>query len=243
LTPRTSGVPGHRVKPASGSEEWDFQFPTNPAMLVGWDTDGDGAYPPFDPDDTAVMHGDPDEVLNNNGTTRAFRMNDSFDNDYFEMAHFTVKDYGRDDTSPNDAGFMKLNTARSVSHLYLHDLRLLNINRDQQPASARSTFNWFAISDYQYLASPSPTTSTWRSSTSRRSTTAATSTAALAPTTAPRRRARFASRTSPTPVTRATSTTARATSVRTPIKPSSASPRSGAGSRTSSGSTATGTPT
>jgi hypothetical protein len=152
LTPATSGVPGHRVKPASGSEEWDFQFPTNPAMLVGWDTDGDGSYPPFDPDDTAVMHGDPDEIDNDNGVTRAFRLNDGIDNSYFEMAHFTVKDYGRDDTDPHDAGFMKLNTGRSSSHLYLHDLRLLNINRDQQPASARSTFNWFAISDYQYLA-------------------------------------------------------------------------------------------
>ena len=52
-----SGVAGFKGRTRSGSEARDFQYPNNPAMLIGWDKDNDGSYPPHDPDDTSVLFG------------------------------------------------------------------------------------------------------------------------------------------------------------------------------------------
>jgi hypothetical protein len=145
LTPRSGGVPGAHIRPVSGgSEHRGFEFPSNPAMLSGWDSDADGAYPPFDADDTAVL-----EAVD---ASRAFDLNaNGADNSYFEMAHFTARDYGRRDHG-KDGGFMRINHGSPRSHLYLHDLSLQNINMDRQADNGRSTFNWFAIRDYSHLA-------------------------------------------------------------------------------------------
>ena len=49
-----SGLSTHYTRAASGNEVRDFEYPRNPMMIVGWDTDNDGKYPPFDSDDTSV---------------------------------------------------------------------------------------------------------------------------------------------------------------------------------------------
>ena len=51
LTMHHGGAAGHYVRDG-------FQFPKNPTMIVGWDKDGDGHYPPYDKDDTAVLDGE-----------------------------------------------------------------------------------------------------------------------------------------------------------------------------------------
>lgn len=151
IIPGTSGVPGVRLKPRSGSEARDWEFPANPTMLVGWDSDDDGEYPPVDSDDVAVLDGGGNHV--DTGLSRAFRL--GAENSYLEIAHFAARDYGRyypDEVDANGnpldaapAGFVKFTTGTSGigGHMYLHDLWLENINRDIVGGSHRITFDFF----------------------------------------------------------------------------------------------------
>ena len=136
------GVPGHRVAPATGSESRAFQYPTNPAMLVGWDSDGDGQYPPFDTDDVAELDG--------TGLVRAFRMNNFKVNSHFELAHFSARNYNAN--SQGNGGFMKVNQGKTSSHLYVHDLELANINRNGNAVSGQSVFDLFSSRGLTYFA-------------------------------------------------------------------------------------------
>lgn len=142
VRPRVSGVAGVRTKPASGSEGRDWEYPANPTMLVGWDSDGDGAYPPFDTDDVAVLDGGP------GGLTRAFELNPQGQppTEHLEIAHLTVRDYGHTfvDDDSTGIGFVRLGSVSGTSsHLYLHDLELENINKDKPKRSSAVTFNCF----------------------------------------------------------------------------------------------------
>ncbi len=151
IVPGTSGVPGVRTKTASGNEARDWEFPANPTMLVGWDSDNDGEYPPVDTDDVAVLDGAGNHV--DTGLIRALRI--GAENSYLEVAHFTARDYGRYvpvQTDENghivdalDAGFVKFTTGRAGigSHIYLHDLSIENINMDTVGGSHRITFDFF----------------------------------------------------------------------------------------------------
>lgn len=145
LTPGTRGVPGDKERAPKGNETRAFRYPKNPAMLVGWDSDGDGSYPPADKDDVAVLDGA------RGARARAFVLNDGVDNSYFEMAHFTARDYNR--YSPDPAGgFLKPNRGRDTSHLYVHDLELLNISQDQEGVSGNITFELFGSQGLRYFA-------------------------------------------------------------------------------------------
>ncbi|MEM1206503.1 MAG: hypothetical protein AAGN66_24935 [Acidobacteriota bacterium] len=128
------GVPGIYRVPASGSQVRDWEYPSDPTMLVGWDSDRDGAYPPVDTDDVAVVDG-------RNGLERAFKFDHP--SDYLEMAHFTVQDYGRF-TTAGDTGFIGFGTHGGIlSHLFIHDLDLLRINMDRATTSSTSAINIF----------------------------------------------------------------------------------------------------
>ncbi len=145
LQPSVRGLATVRTAPPFGSAESSFQYPTNPAMLVGWDFDQDGAYPPVDPDDRAVLDG-------SSGLRSAIHTNDSFDNSFFEIAHLTARNYNRF-TSPGDGSFIKVASGRpSSSHLYLHDLALEGINQGQPSVSGTLTFDLFASQGFEYLA-------------------------------------------------------------------------------------------
>ena len=146
LTPGVRGVAGHRVEAASGSQAREWQYPTDPAMIVGWDSDQDGAYPPFDSDDLALLDGGPGNL------SRAFRFNRvGSDNSYFELAHFTARDYNRA-PGVKAGGFLKVNDGQSRSHLYIHDLSLIGINQDQGHQSGQIVFDLFASTGLQHLA-------------------------------------------------------------------------------------------
>ena len=143
FSPSVAGVPGARVKPPSGSEQWAFEFPTNPAMLIGWDFDNDGQYPPFDTDDIAVLDG--------NGASRAFLFNNPDDNSYYELAHFRAESYGSPDG--RSGGFLKPSAFPSDrSHLYLHDLSVRDTNRGRGLDGRRNVINFFNIQNFHYMA-------------------------------------------------------------------------------------------
>lgn len=50
-----SGQPEIATRPQRGIEVRDFDYPAKPSMLVGWDRDDDGDYPPHDDDDVAII--------------------------------------------------------------------------------------------------------------------------------------------------------------------------------------------
>jgi len=134
VNPGVSGVPGTYTVTASGSEVRDWQYPSDPTMLVGWDSDGDGAYPPFDSDDVAVLDGSA-------GLARAFQLDAQ--NGYLEMAHFTARNYGRF-TAESNSGFLRFGSSSGgADHIYVHDLHLESINQDRASGSALALFNLF----------------------------------------------------------------------------------------------------
>jgi hypothetical protein len=135
ITPGVSGRPGTYVRQQSGSEARSFELPTHPTMLVGWDTNHNGAYPPFDSADEAVLDG--------KGLAEAIRLNASSPTSYVELAHFTVRDYG---TSSNagDTGFLTLGGAPGNSHhIYVHDILVQRVNGGRGLDSGHIVFNFF----------------------------------------------------------------------------------------------------
>lgn len=145
LEPAIRGVSGHYEVPATGSQERSFQYPSNPAMIVGWDSDRDADYPPHDVDDTAVLDGSVGQP------SRAFNINHSADNSFFEIAHFEAVNYN---VAPgNDiGGFMRPNNGRQASHLYVHDIALRDINAGQTNRSGAIAFHLFGVGGLRYLA-------------------------------------------------------------------------------------------
>ena len=141
LSPQYSGASGTHTRPAiagvPNSEGNPWQYPSNPGMLVGWDVDGDGVYPPHDdpvpnpvPGEvyhTAILEPPAPpcpEALNQECTAATIDNKDSgprfyqkgsertffLNNElsYLEFAHFTVRDYGRYTLTYN-SGFLDLN--------------------------------------------------------------------------------------------------------------------------------------
>lgn len=140
------GLPGHWTKARQGSESRDWEFPEDPAMLVGWDRDNDRSYPPHDHDDTAELDGSDSKV--------AFLINQFIDgNTHYELAHFVAREYGLHNTKGEGGGFLKMfATSKASSHGYLHDLSLHNINKDAGLWSSNITFNWFKSSHATHFA-------------------------------------------------------------------------------------------
>ena len=126
LTIRKGGVPGHYLRDK-------FQFPNNPAMLVGWDKDGDGQYPPFDKDDVAVLDGQGkfDWAIRN-----------ARKNSFLEIAHLTIRNYG--DNSKGCGAFQLFANGRgNQSHIYIHDVELHQINKAIKGASNTIVFSFW----------------------------------------------------------------------------------------------------
>ena len=141
LTPAVGGLPGHRVREAAGSQARAFDYPIDPTMLIGWDSDGDRAYPPFDADDVAILDGAGDRSPTG-GLDRAFVLTSA--NARLEMAHFAVRDYGRF-SAEERSGFVSFHERGGLrgDHLYFHDLELHGINQDQPTQGFRIVFDFF----------------------------------------------------------------------------------------------------
>jgi hypothetical protein len=118
------GVAGTYSVAASGSQARPWEYPKNPAMLVGWDHDGDGEYPPYDTDDVAVLGG-------TGATARAFELGNS----RVEIAHLTI-------AGGSYTGAFRFQSGHTVTHAYIHDIETAGINRDKP---AHSDVSWVSI--------------------------------------------------------------------------------------------------
>ena len=120
------GARGHYVRDG-------FQFPKNPTMIVGWDKDGDGHYPPYDKDDTAVLDGE---------GTLPWAIDSRRKLSHVEIAHLTVKNYGYQE---DNCGALKLFRwgDGSQSHVYVHDVEFRAINKGEKDASGKIVFSFW----------------------------------------------------------------------------------------------------
>jgi hypothetical protein len=133
---RGGGVPGTTLVPATGSQERAWQKSTNPVMLVGWDTDNDGQYPPYDTKETCVVDG------SGTSLTHAFKLSAG---SHVEIAHCTFRDFGAD-YGPLDTistGFLQGTSGTDHTHVSFHDLSLLNINRGHGTYTSVIVWNHF----------------------------------------------------------------------------------------------------
>ena len=126
LVMRHGGVSGHFLRDG-------FQFPENPTMIVGWDKDGDGQYPPYDPDDTAVLDGRRmlDWAIANQRKLS-----------FIEIAHLTVKNYGYRKDNCGAFKFFRWGDG-SQSHVYIHDVELSAINKGEKDSSGKIVLNFW----------------------------------------------------------------------------------------------------
>ena len=136
------GLSDTKIQPATGSEEADWVLPMNPIMLIGWDMDNDGQYPPYDVDDTAILDG--------TGFDGAITIPTGRSN--VEIAHFVAREYGTQNGTANDRG----KTGGFASGIrgaftYMHDLSLIGINRSSYWGSSRIVFAMGGAGPYFYL--------------------------------------------------------------------------------------------
>ena len=130
LTLTQSGVAGYYTRD-------NFQFPNNPAMLIGWDTDNDGEYPPYDADDTAILDGN----IDGNNLAIAIRTASGAQS-YLEIAHLTVRNYGSN--AHTTCGAFKLfDSGNTETHVYVHDVEMRAVNKGVDNASARIVFSFW----------------------------------------------------------------------------------------------------
>ena len=151
LTLKQGGVAGYYVRATE-----DFQFPDNPMMLIGWDKDGDGEYPPYDTDDVAVLDGNwaGDPPFPNR---RLAIDNSTYNKSHIEIAHISIRDFGHDDPDKFKwpQGVLRPCRSAQVSHLYLHDIEAEKINEGGHTNGYRhivyfwlgggADFQWFAF--------------------------------------------------------------------------------------------------
>lgn len=126
IVPSVSGAMG--TSSLEGFDRARFPF-----LLVGWDSDGDGSYPPFDLDDDAVLDGSAGidfAIVNDRAESR------------LEIAHFTARGFGGG--CPSEAGFLQpARGGPAVTHVNVHDVELLDISRGCSAGSGRSVFFLF----------------------------------------------------------------------------------------------------
>ncbi|MFH1811648.1 MAG: Ig-like domain-containing protein [Pseudomonadota bacterium] len=98
----------------------DIELPLNPMMIVGWDTDNDGQYPPYDSDDVVLLDGDGAWNSGFNAAGPAVS--------YIEVAHLVALKFTNIVSSGSDAFYFAHSEAGPISHHYLHDIEADQIN-------------------------------------------------------------------------------------------------------------------
>ena len=118
-------------------ERDNFQFPDNPIMLIGWDKDNDGEYPPYDTDDEAVFDGN-QGVSNRGMAIRTYQQRTNM-----EIAHLSIRNYGGENYT--ECGAIKLFNGGSViaKHCYVHDVEIKDVNKLILDGSSRIVISWW----------------------------------------------------------------------------------------------------
>jgi hypothetical protein len=119
----------HLVEP-TGSQVRAWEYPSEPKMLIGWDTDGDHEFPPVDEDDTSML----------DGSGAAHRFMSGHLPTHLELAHFSARQYNDDQQFDDpDGGFV----GRLRGWDYFHDIELDRIGNNTCQASGNLTFTFF----------------------------------------------------------------------------------------------------
>ena len=130
----------------AGSQVRDFEYPSEPKMLLGWDTDADGEFPPFDTDETAMLDG-----------VGFHRFMDTHLPTHIELAHFSARQYNEGEGTDGDpnGGFV----GRVRGWDFFHDIELDRIGNGTCQSSGNLTFTffggspiWIAIENIRSLA-------------------------------------------------------------------------------------------
>lgn len=123
-----------------------FEYPEDPFMIVGWDADNDGSYPPEDTDDTAVL------TCDQGGGTYTDMMFE-LQNSYFELAHLTLEECGYDfDTEDAITGLLRWEDNATNSHHHIHDLSIERVNYDAVKGSNQHIFYGFGDGTLSWIS-------------------------------------------------------------------------------------------
>ena len=118
-----------------------FQYPSNPSMLVGVDSDDDGVYPPNDTDDNATF--------NEQGVITFWNMS-NVDGDRIEVAHISIPDWARD-LKENGNIVNQTGGAQLRSHNYMHDVDIPRFRKGECNNSGTIVISFFAM-NREYFA-------------------------------------------------------------------------------------------
>jgi hypothetical protein len=138
----SDGAAAYVSRTATGNEAVTFQYPTEPFMIVGWDTDNDGAYPPYDTDDEPLIF-DAYATGQSSGAANYSSFLGLGNGDNIELAHFTVKNYGRSMSATSGSVFSWSGISGYADRHYLHDIVIENAWRgvDDQDGRRVVSFN------------------------------------------------------------------------------------------------------
>lgn len=151
LVHNVNGVAGTYTRSKRGDDAYSYAYPTKPVMLVGWDQDNDGAYPPIDIEaEPPIIDGCSQNggcaAGSGSGTTYALAF-DGAGSDLIEFAHFKIQNYGEGCAAGQQCGAIHADQSESIFN-YFHDLDLDYIgynSADGGDTSGQGVFRYFAI--------------------------------------------------------------------------------------------------
>lgn len=129
LTARNSGRPEFSVRDG-------FQYPTRPSMIIGWDKNHNGQFPPYDKEDVAVLDGQSKLDLAMTSAESGVS--------YFEAGHLTIRNYGNV-PGAHDIGVFQFRGPGEgdQTHIYIHDVEIHNVMTEVHNYSGTIIMNLF----------------------------------------------------------------------------------------------------
>lgn len=126
----------YNERPAQGNDGQSFRYPFDPFMVVGWDTDNDGQYPPYDSTQSEPAIFDAYNA-GQSGAANYITFLSVGSADNVELAHFTVKNYGRAISSGTQYALAWTGISGYADHHHVHDIVLDSVNRGSSNNDAR----------------------------------------------------------------------------------------------------------
>ena len=108
-------------------------------MLIGWDKDNDGEYPPYDGNDLAVLDGNAN--VDSNNLPMAIWSSGKISN--LEIAHLSIVDYGIDGDGTYGAMELFNRGDGNQHHVYVHDVEMSRILKGARDYSATIVFSFW----------------------------------------------------------------------------------------------------
>lgn len=116
------------------SERLNFQYPSNPTMLVGVDADDDGVYPPNDTGDRACFTDDSTAALWSMGTDGSDRI---------EVAHICTTQWAQG-VKENMSLMLQAGASALKSHIFMHDTSHTGLHAGECHNSGTIILNMFS---------------------------------------------------------------------------------------------------